>query len=122
MFSISQIIHFIFVSAARFTKISARNLFWGGVYLTTSAFLTVNSISLIYFAFIVGTFLYKAWTIISSFLSVINLIISGLLFLDRYRLKLKEESRSHESIYFTNPNNSIYELIKIDDEPEIMTV
>ncbi len=126
MIEIKSIIKFIFTTAYKLSKFSTKKLIWYTLYLISSAFFAVNTWSLLYFAFSVGSFLYMAWTIISSVISVFNLIISALLFLDKYRLKLKEESRSHENIYYTNynANNSVYELIKIDDEneSEIMTV
>ena len=124
MIEIREIIKFIFTTAYKLSKISAKKLVWYTIYLISSTFFAINTWSLLYFAFSVGSFLYMAWTIISSVISVINLIISALLFLDKYRLKLKEESRLHENIYYSNPNNSVYELIKIDDDEqgEIMSV
>lgn len=111
--------------AYQFSKFVAKKLTFYIFYLCTGVIFGVNTWYLLYYAFQIGSFLWVAWNIISTFLSIVNIVVGSLLLLNRYRIKLKEEMSTHENIYFTNtnnPNNSIYQLIKIDDDNEITTV
>ena len=105
-----------------FSKRFAKRIILYVFYLFTGLVFGVNSWYLLYYAFQIGTFLYLVWTIISTFLSVVNIVVGGLLLLNRYRMKLKEERSVHENVYFSSPNDSVYDLIKVDDESEVMTV
>lgn len=108
--------------AYQFSKFVAKKLAFNIFYLFTGIIFGINTWYLLYYAFQIGSMLYVAYNIIVTFLSIVNIVVGSLLLLNRYRVKLKEEVNTHQNIYFTNPNNSIYELIKIDDKNEISTV